>query len=184
MCETSTLYHFKALIGLTLRFKLNFIAYAADKVKFVTYAASGDITTYAVERMFIMSDLSILEELNKALRIRKPKVSGDTTTNGTTKVRDIKYLFETDSLFVDFYYEDADIGKVREAEVVIEVNELESDILNQPVRSAYIFSDDSIGLRVDIIRYINAVLNNPIVPEIRKNMLATFKQQVLRGEIF
>ena len=161
------------LIGITLWLKLNFI----------TYAVGGDITTYAVERMFKMNDMfNVLEELDKALTIRKAKKT--TTSGDITTVKQIVNLFEgyEEKIFIDFFRVDESKG-IHECEVVIASDELEDDILSQKVESMYI-CDDCVTLRVDILKYLDAVIKNPTTTPIRKAMLNEYRFKVATGEVF
>lgn len=124
---------------------------------------------------------NVLEELDKALTIRKPKkviTSGDVTT-----VKQVVDLYEGDEeIFIDFFRID-DNDNMHECEVVIGVTELESDILNQKVKSLYI-CDDCLTIRVNILKYLDDVIKNPNTPQIRKDMLTLYRIKVTNGEIF
>ena len=124
-----------------------------------------------------------LEELSKALNIRVPKKNEKKEIGKTNvKVKDITLLNENASIYIDFFYID-DEEEFHEAEVVILADELESDIMDMYVQAFYICNKD-ITLRVDIIKYLDAVLKNPTIPVVHKAMLKTYREKVLKGEIF
>lgn len=124
-----------------------------------------------------------IEELDKALNIRVPKKkTPEEKRKSNVKVIDFKLLNENANIYIDFFYID-DSGEFHEAEVVISVDELESDINDMYVYAFYIALKD-ITLRVDIIKYLDAVLNNPTIPNVHKSMLKVYREKVLKGEIF
>lgn len=124
-----------------------------------------------------------MEELSKALNIRVPKKKIPEEMGKTNvKVKDITLLNENAKIYIDFFYID-DEGEFHEAEVVIAADELESDIMEMYVQAFYIESKD-ITLRIDIIKYLDAVLNNPTIPNVQKCMLKAYREKVLKGEIF
>ena len=112
------------------------------------------------------------------LKKKVPEEIGKTNV----KVKDITLLNENSNIYIDFFYID-DEGEFHEAEVVIASNELESDIEEMYVQAFYIDSKD-ITLRVDIIKYLDAVLKNPTIPNVQKCMLKAYREKVLKGEIF
>lgn len=138
---------------------------------------------------------NLLDELNEALKIRKPKEKvapaksdsvyaaarnisrGDITTGAILSIME-----EDEPVFIDFYYIN-DSGDFSEAEVVIDVEELEYEILDMIVSSVYICKN-SLTLRIDIIKYLDAVLKNPFISENKKSMLAIYRQAVLDGKVF
>lgn len=129
-----------------------------------------------------MNDMfNVLEELDKALTIRKAKktaTSGDTTT-----VKQIVNLYEgNEDIFIDFFRID-ESKAIHECEVVIAFNELEDDILKQKVESMYV-CDNCITLRVDILKYLDTVIKNPTTPQIRRAMLNEYRLKVATGEVF
>lgn len=129
-----------------------------------------------------MSDMfNVLEELDKALTIRKPKKTN--TSGDVTAVKQIVNLYEgKEDIFIDFFRID-EKEHMHECEVVIALNELEPDIFNQKIKSIYI-CDNCITLRVDILKYLDSVINNPNTPQIRKDMLTLYRIKVTNGEIF
>lgn len=163
-------------------------AYAADSKS--SYAASRKEKIMSRQDFF-----DALEELNEALRIRKPKEKispaksdsvyaaarnvsrGDITTGAI-----LSTMEEDEPIFIDFYYID-DNGDFKEAEVVIDVEELEYEILDMLVSSIYI-CDNCLTLRVDIIKYLDAVLKNPFISENKKSMLTVYRRAVLDGKVF
>ena len=138
---------------------------------------------------------NILDELDEVLKIRKPKEKtapaksdsvyaaarniprGDITTGAILSIME-----EDEPVFIDFYYID-DNGDFKEAEVVLDVEELEYEILDMIISSAYICKN-SLTLRIDIIKYLDAVLKNPFISENKKSMLAIYRQAVLDGKVF
>lgn len=129
-----------------------------------------------------------MKELDEALKIRKPKevkeMKGE-ELNVTVKQLTLLNEDVTEKrcdIFIDFYYIN-DEGEFNEAEVLIAAKELEDEIYDMNV-SAYYSIGKEIVLRVDIIKYIDDVINNPNIPLIKKDMLKVYKKNVLNGEVF
>lgn len=130
-----------------------------------------------------------IKELDEALKIRKPKREVNKTKGEklNVTVKQLTLLNEDVEekrcdIFIDFFYINEE-GDFNEAEVLIAVKELEDDIYDMNV-SAYYSIGKEVVLRVDIIKYIDAVLKNPTIPVVHKAMLKAYREKVLEGEVF